>query len=142
MTFVISFLPSVKSSHKKSICDVCICNSTNILSYISPDCLSLWTIQDGNLTNLSYIQSPSHHSFIKGAFINHQTLAVLTDTHRIHLITKENDGFKLSTHFIELHAQNKTEEVKNLEIIHFEKFGKYIFIMTNHGTNFCDFFKK
>lgn len=141
MTFVFSPPLKLESPHKNSITDGAFYRKSNLASYVSSDCISIWNLQNSEPLLVTTIPSQKPHKFYKSMFIDHQTLAVLTTTRRIYLITLKSNNFTISDHFIEIplnslltsDSEEPTESNAKLykSIIFFQKVGKHIFVLTN-----------
>ncbi|OHT13926.1 hypothetical protein TRFO_15822 [Tritrichomonas foetus] len=128
MTFVFSPPRLLDSPHKKAIIDAVFYNKSNLSAYISPDRISIWNMQNSDPILVATISSHAPHHFLKGAFIDNSTFAVLTSTNRIYLISLKT--FAISENFINISIQS------GISVVFFQKVGKHIFVMTENCNIF------
>lgn len=138
MTFIFSPPIKLESPHKNSITDSSIYRKSNLASYVSSDCISIWNIQGSDPILNVTIPSQSPHIFYKSMFIDQQTLAVLTMTRRIYLISFKSNVFTISDHFLEIPLSSMQANESSIpesqlykSIVFFQLVGKHIFILTD-----------
>ena len=123
MSFVFSPVLRLSSPHGDEVVDVCVQSKTNQIAFVSASSISVWSCLGPDPQLLSTIPFRPPHRFIRCAFVDESTLAVLTTMNKICLVDLRSLSF--SSRLLEIPKLSK--------VVFFKRVAKHMFVLDETG---------